>query len=252
MPINTTYLRKIRWDFHHLLGQRELSLLPPNTEGGHDPARAFVDGAFQDLACYFGILRQQGQYDTGPPDIQPVTASLCIQQLCTILCHASCAFLAGQRVPSLLAATIRPRSRTLKFRVSIPRLIPGDLPPSFPSDFLIRPVQLPSRWGGGTIGPSEKVSTFYSLVVGEQRYCSRRAALSPLNIMGMVWGDPLVLGFETAVASISRSATVKTRCVGGLCGILLIGLPGFLKGLLTTAYVPTLLPCHGIRCLAAR
>ena len=43
--------------------------------------------------------------------------------------------LAGHRVYALLAATIRPRSRTLKFRVSIPRLIPGDLPPCFSPDF---------------------------------------------------------------------------------------------------------------------
>ena len=43
--------------------------------------------------------------------------------------------LAGQRVNTLLAATIRPRSRALKFRVSIPRMIPGDLPPCFSPDF---------------------------------------------------------------------------------------------------------------------
>ena len=51
--------------------------------------------------------------------------------------------LAGQRVHTLLAATIRPRTRTLKFRVSIPRLIPGDLPPIRCTVAL---TQL--RWGG--------------------------------------------------------------------------------------------------------
>ena len=134
LPINTTYMRKsggtsrIMWD-----RDNTSFYLPSRRE-----AMALPDRLLTELSrIWLATL----EFLSGTVSMTPIprSSSRSLRHFAYNNCVPSFAIrpvlLAGHRVQTLLASTIRPRSRTLKFRVSIPRMIPGDLPPRFPADF---------------------------------------------------------------------------------------------------------------------
>ena len=134
LPINTTYMRKTGGT-SRILWDRESTAfyLPSRREAMALPERLLTELSRIWLATL--------EFLSGTVTMTPLprSSSRSLRHFAYNNCVPSFAIrpvlLAGHRVQSLLAASIRPGSRTLKFRVSIPRMIPGDLPPCFPADF---------------------------------------------------------------------------------------------------------------------
>ena len=151
LPINTTYMRKSRGT-SRIMWDRESTAfyLPSRREAMALPERLLTELSRIWLATL--------EFLSGTVTMTPVprSSSRSVRHFAYNNCVPSFAIrpvlLAGHRVQSLLAATIRPRSRTLKFCVSIPRMIPGICHHAFLLTFNST-VQLPSRKhaGGGLL-----------------------------------------------------------------------------------------------------
>ena len=134
LPINTTYMRKSGGTSRIIWDRDNTSFYLPSRR----EAMALPDRLLTELSrIWLATL----EFLSGTVSMTPIprSSSRSLRHFAYKNCVPSFAIrpvlLAGHRVQTLLASTIRPRSRTLKFRVSIPRMIPGDLPPRFPADF---------------------------------------------------------------------------------------------------------------------
>ena len=134
LPINTTYMRKSGGTSRIIWDRDNTSFYLPSRR----EAMALLDRLLTELSrIWLATL----EFLSGTVSMTPIprSSSRSLRHFAYNNCVPSFAIrpvlLAGHRVQTLLASTIRPRSRTLKFRVSIPRMIPGDLPPRFPADF---------------------------------------------------------------------------------------------------------------------
>ena len=134
MPINTAFMRKTGGSSKILWDRENVAFYLPSRK----EAMALPERLLTELSRIWLFTLEFLATRTAMTPV-PRSSSRSLRHFAYNNCVPSFAMrpvlLAGHRVQSLLAATIRPRSRTLKFRVSIPRMIPGDLPPTFPADF---------------------------------------------------------------------------------------------------------------------